>query len=214
VTAERFAGRIADWNDARGYGFVLPLDGGDRAFVHVKAFQGATRRPVDGDLISYRPTRDARGRLNAVDVRFAGQRIETAGTGRKRPGNEGRPLPRAAIGIAFLVAVCVAAVAGKLPLLVPVIHAVASLASALLYAVDKSAAGAGRQRIPEARLHLFDAAGGWPGALVAQQRWRHKTVKASFQATFWGTVVVNLVAMAWLVKSGHAAAISIEWFGH
>src|SRR3546814_10167329 len=71
----RLAGRISDWNDDKGYGFVTPNGGGDRAFVHIKAFQSGSRRPVDGDLISYAVTRDGRGRSNAAEVRFAGQRI-------------------------------------------------------------------------------------------------------------------------------------------
>src|SRR3546814_17649087 len=72
----RLAGRISAWNDDKGYGFATPSGGGDRAFVHIKAFQPGSRRPVDGDLISYEVTCDARGRSNAAEVRFAGQRIE------------------------------------------------------------------------------------------------------------------------------------------
>ena len=45
----RFAGRITDWNDDKGYGFVMPSGGGDRAFVHINDFQRGSRRPVDGD---------------------------------------------------------------------------------------------------------------------------------------------------------------------
>ncbi|MCB1577615.1 MAG: cold shock domain-containing protein, partial [Xanthomonadales bacterium] len=51
----RFVGRIAEWNDEKGYGFVEPNGGGERAFVHVKAFERRNRRPADGDLISYEP---------------------------------------------------------------------------------------------------------------------------------------------------------------
>ncbi|MCB1578653.1 MAG: cold shock domain-containing protein, partial [Xanthomonadales bacterium] len=51
----RFVGRIAEWNDEKGYGFVEPNGGGERAFVHVKAFERRVRRPADGDLISYEP---------------------------------------------------------------------------------------------------------------------------------------------------------------
>src|SRR3546814_7859726 len=61
VLTMRLAGRISDWNDDKGYGFVTPNGGGDRAFVHIKAFQSGSRRPVDGDLISYAVTRDGRG---------------------------------------------------------------------------------------------------------------------------------------------------------
>ncbi|MGV8663884.1 DUF1294 domain-containing protein, partial [Pseudomonas aeruginosa] len=33
--------------------------------------------------------------------------------------------------------------------------------------------------------------GGWPGALVAQQVFRHKTRKLSFQLVFWGIVLLH-----------------------
>jgi uncharacterized membrane protein YsdA (DUF1294 family) len=69
----------------------------------------------------------------------------------------------------------------------------------LLYGRDKSAAAHGRWRTPEATLHLVALLGGWPGALVGQRVFRHKTRKQPFQAVFWGTVVVNCLALAWLL---------------
>lgn len=54
--------RICDWNDEKGLGFVVPNDGGTRAFVHIRSFQAGSRRPVSGDLISYETTRERRGR--------------------------------------------------------------------------------------------------------------------------------------------------------
>lgn len=67
----------------------------------------------------------------------------------------------------------------------------ASGVSFLLYLVDKAAARNGRRRIPERVLHLCGIAGGWPGALLAQQLLRHKTRKTSFQLFFWGSVLLN-----------------------
>jgi cold shock CspA family protein len=46
----RQAGRINNWNDDKGFGFVTPHYGGARAFVHVKAFQVSARRPQGGGL--------------------------------------------------------------------------------------------------------------------------------------------------------------------
>jgi uncharacterized membrane protein YsdA (DUF1294 family) len=61
----------------------------------------------------------------------------------------------------------------------------------VVYAVDKSAAKAGRWRISERNLLFVGLLGGWPGAVIAQQSLRHKTRKRSFQLAFWATVVVN-----------------------
>ncbi|MBB6598232.1 DUF1294 domain-containing protein [Luteimonas sp. MC1825] len=74
-----------------------------------------------------------------------------------------------------------------------------SVLSYLMYRSDKLAARRDAQRTPEATLHLVDLLGGWPGALIAQQRYRHKTAKQSFQLTFWATVVFNLAGAAWLL---------------
>lgn len=65
------------------------------------------------------------------------------------------------------------------------------------YARDKSAARSGQRRISEKRLLIIGLAGGWPGALLAQQTLRHKTSKKGFQLQFWITVVINLLALGW-----------------
>ncbi|TFC90897.1 MULTISPECIES: DUF1294 domain-containing protein [Cryobacterium] len=73
-------------------------------------------------------------------------------------------------------------------------YLVLSVACFVVYAVDKSAAVAARWRVPENTLLLLGLAGGWPGAIVAQQVLRHKTKKASFRSAFWGTVALNVAA--------------------
>lgn len=76
-----------------------------------------------------------------------------------------------------------------------------------MYRWDKSAAQSERRRIPEKNLHLADLLGGWPGALIAQQQFHHKTVKQPFQAVFLLTIVLNLVTCIWIVKSGVATEV-------
>ena len=68
------------------------------------------------------------------------------------------------------------------------------LISALTYWVywhDKRRAENGEWRVPEARLHLLDLLGGWPGGFLAQRRLRHKCSKGSYQFVFW------LIVLAW-----------------
>jgi uncharacterized membrane protein YsdA (DUF1294 family) len=73
--------------------------------------------------------------------------------------------------------------------------AAASTAAVVAYAVDKRRAGTDARRIPERTLHLLALAGGWPGALYAQRRFRHKTQKVRFRVVFWGTVVLHAAAV-------------------
>lgn len=66
-----------------------------------------------------------------------------------------------------------------------------SVISFLMYRSDKRSAREAGQRIPENLLHLSELLGGWPGALIAQQRFRHKTRKASYQMVFWLIVAAH-----------------------
>ena len=104
-----------------------------------------------------------------------------------------------AIGIAtlFLAVICGLVVRGMLPLGILVLYLAASLAAAVAYGVDKSAAQSRRWRTRESTLHVLALMGGWPGALVAQRVFRHKSQKVSFRVAFLGTVALNCAALLW-----------------
>ena len=64
----------------------------------------------------------------------------------------------------------------------------------------------------EKTLHILSFAGGWLGALIAQDKLRHKTQKQPFRAIYWLTVVINVAAFVWtLTPSGQA--IFGRWVG-
>ncbi|NBW49422.1 MAG: DUF1294 domain-containing protein [Betaproteobacteria bacterium] len=83
----------------------------------------------------------------------------------------------------------------RLPILVMGLGVALNAATFVAYWLDKRAARANRWRVKENTLHLLGLAGGWPAARLAQQVLRHKTVKPGFQAMFWLTVWVHLVAL-------------------
>lgn len=197
--AVRLAGRISEWNDDKGFGFVVPNGGGDRAFVHISEFPRGTRRPVQGDLVSYLPGRDDRGRLQAKKLKLAGQKVEAPRTPTR--------VPRTSIGLVSLALAGVLAALGLVPAAIGLAYLAASAVAYLMYWIDKSAAEGGRRRIPESTLHMSALLGGWPGALLAQQQFRHKTIKQPFQGVFWVTVIANLALFGWLVVSGAAAGL-------
>ena len=97
----------------------------------------------------------------------------------------------------------------SIPIWVAGLYLVASIVCFIVYAVDKSAAGAARRRVSERTLLTLGIVGGWPGAIVAQQTLRHKTQKASFRKAFWGTVGVNLLVFA--VFATPVFALLVEW---
>ena len=68
----RYQGRITDWKDDRGFGFITPNGGGSRVFVHVSAFGNGQRRPSVGDLVTYELARDEKKRDRAENVLYVG----------------------------------------------------------------------------------------------------------------------------------------------
>lgn len=79
-------------------------------------------------------------------------------------------------------------------------YLVASATCFVMYAIDQSAARAGRWRTSESTLLLMGLACGWPGAVLAQQWLRHKSGKPSFRTLFWATVALNVGAFAYLAS--------------
>lgn len=102
----------------------------------------------------------------------------------------------------FLLLLGVLALLAVIPPAVLFAYATLSVASFIAYAVDKSAAQRGEWRTPESTLHLLALAGGWPGALYAQQVLHHKTIKQPFRRVFWGTVVGNCLLLTVFVLVG------------
>lgn len=66
----------------------------------------------------------------------------------------------------------------------------------VIYGADKMAARKGMRRVPEATLLVFGVTGGWPGAILGQQLFRHKTQKQPFKTYFIISVIVSIAVMA------------------
>jgi uncharacterized membrane protein YsdA (DUF1294 family) len=69
---------------------------------------------------------------------------------------------------------------------------VMSLACFIAYGWDKRSASNGNRRVPEQTLHILALLGGWPGALLGQRLFRHKTKKLSFLIVFWCVVLLHV----------------------
>jgi CspA family cold shock protein len=65
-------GTVKFFNDAKGYGFIAPDEGGNDAFVHITALERAGMRTLQqNQRVSYDLEQDRRGKTSAVNVQAA-----------------------------------------------------------------------------------------------------------------------------------------------
>ncbi len=83
----------------------------------------------------------------------------------------------------------------RLSPIVVLIYAITSVITFIFYWLDKRAAKNNTQRTPEATLQSLSLIGGWPGALLAQRIFRHKTSKKLFRIIFWIQVFLNIIGL-------------------
>lgn len=212
-------GKLLSWDDSKGFGFIQPESGGPKLFVHISVMRG-NARPIQGEAVLYLAGEDEKGRWRATHMRGEGLSIDRPSIRLKprdqtvgRRASAVRPAPRkrrphsrsAHTGVQnlFLKLVlcsllCIMPLLGSLVLyrqlgwIAPLAaYGGISLVSFFMYRSDKRRAQESQQRTPENLLHLTELLGGWPGALIAQQWFRHKTRKASYQAVFWVIVAAH-----------------------
>lgn len=181
-------GKIVQWDDVKGFGFIQPLLQGERVFLHINATQNRGRRPVIGDVVTYQLGKDTKGRVQAQKVTFAGEKrkIRRAKTSARWP---------LVVVLGFFAMLLTASLLTTLPLYIVLLYAVLSLLTFFCYWRDKQRAQTDKWRTAESTLHLLSLFGGWPGALLAQNYLRHKSQKRAFLAVFYLLLLVNLLIL-------------------
>lgn len=178
--------------------------------MHIKAFAPRSARPQAGQRVSFEVERNPQGKKRARNVQYARPARASRQPRHDSPAQWGSAsyfvIP------AFLALWLAVALAWRVPGWVALLYLIASIVCFFAYHIDKLAAGAGKWRVSEENLHFLALAGGWPGALVAQQWLRHKTIKREFRAAFWSTVVCNVLAFV-LLNSPLTAGLRASGFG-
>lgn len=104
------------------------------------------------------------------------------------------------LSIVFLAALAIGAFAlRKIPPAFFFVYLIMSIATIVIYGIDKHKAVKAKWRIPEATLHLCELLCGWPGAMAAQVVIRHKNAKLPFQLVFWLMIILNTGLLAFIV---------------
>ncbi|MDD3045416.1 MAG: DUF1294 domain-containing protein [Candidatus Delongbacteria bacterium] len=79
-----------------------------------------------------------------------------------------------------------------------IVYGSASLLSFAVYGIDKwLSVKEGHRRVPENTLHFFTLMGGWPGSLMGQVIFKHKTQKKPFVYILYSIVLFHI--LGWLI---------------
>ncbi|MBD3798135.1 MAG: cold shock and DUF1294 domain-containing protein [Campylobacterales bacterium] len=219
-------GKVIKWDDAKGFGFILPEDSKQHIFVHIKSFIDRSLRPSLNEEVTYTIFKDKDGRQSAINVSRVTDKLlknkqknirtkknitlkSIANTVNKNPNSQHKIDYKSThtIGIfhiifilSFLAFLLFSFIDGKLPFLIIIFYGLMSIITYFMYSTDKSKAIIEEYRIQEKKLHMLSFIGGWIGAMIAQQRFRHKTKKSSFQIVFWITVFLNISVLIYQFK--------------
>jgi len=193
VTSPRFDGWVTGWNDERGFGFITWEGGAKKAFFHISEYRSA-ERPADGHVVKFTLTTDTEGRPQARHVVGPGPQRQY-----QRPAGVGSLAPVVLLVAAYFVADQI----WFIPAWVAWLYLASSAVAFVAYAFDKAWARAHKRRVSEGTLLFLGFVGGWPGAIVAQLAFRHKTQKQSFRVRFWLTVVANVLLVVVAITLGY-----------
>lgn len=188
-------GELVQWNDSRGFGFILANDG-KRYFVHISNIGRIATRPRAGDLVSFTPAKGGDGRSEARSVAILGANPKpSAAQTRRGTSSPVRFGWRLALAGLLAVLIAVGLLFGRFPLLLGAFYAIMGLVSFLAYGRDKRFAESGQWRISEATLLALDLCFGVLGGLLGQEVFRHKTRKSGYVAT---TGLIAGVHLLWI----------------
>lgn len=200
----RDQGRLVEWFDDKGYGFVQPNDAKkDRVFLHIKDFARPGPRPILGCALEYVVQMDGNGRYRAKQVSYLKASQSQKQTHPARPSSTGaaqKMQPMQLLCVAYIIALAILVIGGVLNGMIMLLISIINLITYWMYTQDKQAAQQNHRRIPENTLHILSVLGGWPAAHLAQQRLRHKTQKQPFRKIYFCTIAFNILLILWLIS--------------
>lgn len=202
----RYVGKITTWKDDKGFGFITIKGTQNQVFLHINNFQNRSRRPIEGDTLTFEVKLDGQDRPSAINVSFEREQ-KSSYVFRSAVANFNQ-----IFAAAFFIMLFALFFIGKIPLSVIGVYLILSVITFMTYAIDKYAAKKNQRRTPEDTLHTMSFMGGWLGAAFAQHLFRHKSKKASFQLTFKITVILNCAAFVWSLKQGYFDYLE-RWIG-
>lgn len=200
----RDQGRLVEWFDDKGYGFIQPNDEAkDRVFLHIKDFAQKGPRPLVGCALEYVVQLDGQGRFKAKQVTYlkANQAKKLSKKSNSVETQSPSKLqPMQILCVIYILALVILTATGLLDSLALLFISIINAMTYWFYSQDKEAAQLDQRRVPENTLHILAFLGGWPAAWLAQQRLRHKTQKQPFRKVYFCTIFFNILLILWLIS--------------
>lgn len=185
-------GTVHSWNIEKAFGFIKLEKQGKDLFFHINDYNRKFKDPEIGLKVIYIVSQDDKGRNCAINV--------SPKAGHKKNTKATKQLKFALIlSFIFISMLGILISLQRLPIQILYVYLAMSLFTFLLYFKDKRAAQKGNWRTPESSLHVCSLLCGWPGALIAQAKLRHKSSKTYFKVFLWFTILLNCFALAWLL---------------
>ena len=173
-------GIVVHYNKEKGYGFIDSEEHDENIFIHYSEIENASKLS-QGQSVKFQVKKTSKG-LSAINLE--------AGVKQYSPylifG-----------GVSFLTtSVSFALLYQNIQPILAYFIAI-NFTTFLLYGYDKFISSGEKLRVPEYNLHALALLGGSPAGLSAQNFFRHKTVKGSFQLIYWLIVVVQIALFYW-----------------
>lgn len=83
-------GKIVQWHDEKGYGFIQIEDGNRKIFCHISDFVQRQPRPQEGEAVSFDVVSNEQGKFAAKRIRYIGRTAPDKSHARRRQNTHGR----------------------------------------------------------------------------------------------------------------------------
>lgn len=181
-----FQGRVTDWSQERGYGFIEPHGVTQRVYLHINAFSSLSRSPQDGDIVVYQADIDTIHRPEAREAWLLDDWKQ------RKAVQRSSVLPPALLCSGWFVLLWLGIQYDRLPVLLPMLYLLASLLTLFSLPGKESAALDPQWNKLQKWLPALTLLGGWPGILYA----RYRQVQGERRPLGWLGWLVSLNVLA------------------
>ncbi len=100
-------GRLKNWNDGKGFGFIESSELDQNTFIHISTLKAMSRKPKIGDHIYFEVEKQADGKVRAVNCRIEGVAVKSLKQHKPRAYNRSSGIKGKMIVILAIIAIAI-----------------------------------------------------------------------------------------------------------